>query len=103
MVLTSAGETETGWVITFHRRLDGVPVLEAGEGWTARFVIDDGRVSEFTILLRTCSATGETTVLPTARLAAAALRSLPEEGGELKLCYTDNRGTALTAGWMAGE
>ena len=47
--------------------------------------------------------TGPGDRLAAARLAAAALRSLPEEGGELKLCYTDNRGTALTAGWMAGE
>lgn len=102
-VLSGAWQTDTGWEVTFHVMLEGIPVLTAGEGWSARFVMEGGRISEFAFTLRTYTATETVTTLPTHRLAAAALRSLPSRGGQLILCYSDNRGAALTAGWMTGE
>lgn len=102
-VLTGVRETESGWEVTFHTRLDGVPVLTALDGWSARFLLENGRISEFYFTLRTYTVTEETTVLPHQRLAAAAMRSLPRGSGRLMLCYSDNRSQILTAGWVAGE
>ncbi len=101
--LTEVSPTDTGWVVTFQSRMEGIPVRLGRNGWCARFVVEGGRISEFTLFLRTYSATGESTVLPTARLAAAALNSLPQSDGQLTLCYSDSRGSSLTAGWMTGE
>mgnify|MGYP001089898672 CR=1 FL=1 len=102
-ILTGARQTDAGWEVTFHVMLEGVPVLTAGEGWSARFLVEGGRISEFALALRTYTATETVTTLPTPRLAAAALRSLPSRGGQLVLCYSDNRAATLTAGWMTGE
>lgn len=102
-ILTGATQTGRGWEVTFHVMLEGVPVLMSGEGWSARFLVEDGRISEFSFVLRTYTATETVTTLPTHRLSAAALRSLPSRGGQLVLCYSDNRAATLTAGWMTGE
>lgn len=102
-VLTGARQTNTGWEVTFHVMLEGVPVLMSGDGWSARFLVENGRISEFSFVLRTYTATETVTTLPTHRLSAAALRSLPSRGGQLVLCYSDNRGAMVTAGWMTGE
>lgn len=102
-VLTGVHETDAGWEVTFHTRLGGVPLLTARDGWSARFLLEKGRISEFFFTLRAYTPTEETTVLPHQRLAAAAMRSLPKGSGQLMLCYSDNRNQTLTAGWVTGE
>lgn len=102
-VLTGVKATDAGWEVTFHTQLNGVPVLTAGDGWSARFLLENGRISEFHFTLRTYTPTEETTVLPHQRLAAAAMRSLPRGSGRLMLCYSDNRSQTLTAGWVTVE
>ena len=65
--------------------------------------VEEGRITEFTLTLRTYTPTGEVTPVPDHRLAAAALRSIPESDGSLVLCYTDNLSPGLTVGWMTQE
>lgn len=104
-VLTGMEETGSGWTVTFHSRLEGVPLRIGEEGWTASFTIGDGQVSDFTLTLRSYTATGETALFPGQRLAAAALGSDShrDSGKRLTLCYNDMGGPSLTAGWVAEE
>lgn len=104
-VLTGAEETADGWTVTFHGRLEGVPLRTGAEGWTASFSIAGDAVSDFTLSLRTYSPTGETSLLTSQRLAAAAMASdtYRDSGKRLILCYNDTGSSSLTAGWMAAE
>lgn len=102
-VLTATAAVDNGWEITFQTRLAGVPVLMGEKGWCARFLVAEGKVTEFTVYPRTYVETEEVSLIATPRLAAAALRSLPGNRGKLLLCYTDNRSAALTAGWLCEE
>lgn len=101
-LLASVEKTGTGWTVAFRTRLDGLPVLTGETGGRYVFTITDRSVSEFSLTLRTYAATGETTLLPSQRLAAAALRSLPDNGGTLSLCYSDTGGGTVTAAWVTG-
>lgn len=102
-VLTGAEETGEGWTVTFQARLGGIPVYTGQEGWCARFVVEGGRITDFTIDLRSYAATGVASLVTTERLAAAVLKSKPGSGGQLELCYQDNRTGTMAAGWIAGE
>ncbi|MDE6107271.1 MAG: hypothetical protein K2F83_01170, partial [Oscillospiraceae bacterium] len=102
-VLTGVEELEGGWAVTFGARLDGIPVSVGEKGYSARMVTEGRKISEFTLTLRTYAPTDSTTLIPSGRLAAAALRSIPGTDGKLALRYSDNLSATLTAGWMAGE
>ena len=102
-VLTGVTASADGWTVTFHSRLDGIPVLTGENGWSARFVIEGRKISDFTLFLRLYTATEETSVIPSDRLAAAAMASMPGSGGALTLFYRDNLGATVSAGWRAGE
>lgn len=102
-VLTGAEPSDGGWTITFQARLGGVPVLTGGEGWAAQFVTTGREISAFTLTLRSYAPTETNAVVPSERLAAAALSSLPQASGKLRLCYRDLGGNSLTAGWMCTE
>lgn len=102
-ILTGVEAADNGWTITFEARLEGIPVTTGASGWCARFTVDERKITDFTLTLRTYTSTGEVTPLPEPRLAAAALRSIPESDGTLVLCYPDNLSSTLTAGWMTGE
>ena len=98
-VLTGVEETTQGWCVTFHSRLDGVDVLTGEEGWCACFTVTSKGVTDFTLLLRKYAPTGTTSLLPTQRLAAAALSSIPESDGHLLLCYPDPGSGIMEAIW----
>ena len=100
-VLTGAEAVEGGWQLTFHTRLAGVPVITGEEGWCAQITVEERKISDFTLTLRAYTPTGETSVVPSERLAAAALKSLPQAGGRLMLSYSDNGGGTLSALWLA--
>lgn len=102
-ILTGAEETEKGWTVTFQTRLGGLPVQPGEEGWSAQFIIEGRRITDFTVDLRTYVGTGEPGLVTSERLAAAALRSQPGSGRQLKLCYIDNRAGSVAAGWIAEE
>lgn len=101
-VLTGVEETERGWKVTFQPRLDGIPVYAGESGWCAQFTVEGRRITDFTIDLRSYTGTGTTSLVTSERLAAAALKS-QKSNGQLKLCYTDNGSSTVTAGWMAEE
>lgn len=104
-VLTGVEETAEGWTVTFHSRLEGVPLRLGSEGWSASFTISGDAVSDFTMTLRAYTPTGETTLLTSQRLAAAAMASdaYRDSGKRLMLCYNDTGSPSLTAGWMTEE
>ncbi len=102
-ILTEVNAVNGGWEILFQTRLAGVPVSTGENGWCARFLAAEGRVTEFTIYPRVYTDSGETGLVTTSRLAAAALRSLPESSGKLLLCYTDHYSATLAAGWVSEE
>ena len=101
--LVGITELEEGrWQVDYGYQLGGVPVRLGREGYAARFLISDGRVSDYTLLLRNYTATEEGEVLLPELQAAAAMASLDAGGKELLLVYEDD-GTAETvrAGWIA--
>jgi len=102
-VLSAVTPTGRGWELLFQSALDGIPVLTGENGWCARFAVADGRVTDFTLIPRSYTAAGETSLVTSPRLAAAALRSLEGSTGQLILCYTDNRSATVTAGWLSQE
>ena len=89
------------WQVDFGYTLNGAPVYVMGEEQCARFLIRSGAVTEYTMCLRTYTATGETTSILPERQAAAALAALDAQGRELTLCYEDNGGDTVRAGWIA--
>lgn len=102
-VLTGVEAAGESWTVEFQARLGGVPVYTGQEGWCAQFTVKDRRITDFTIDLRSYTGTGTTCLVTSERLAAAALKSHPGAGGQLKLCYTDNRTGVVTAGWVAED
>lgn len=102
-VLTGTEKTETGWEVTFEARLDGIPVAMGGAVPCVRVETVGNKISEFSLTLRIYEPTGETTLVPTPRLAAATLRSVPNNDGQLVLTYSDSLSATLTAGWLTGE
>lgn len=100
-ILTGAEAEGDVWTITFSSRLEGIPVLAGEDGWTARFTVTGGEISDFTLKLRTYTATESTATVPRERLAAAAMNALENTGGRLVLCYSDTGTESLQAGWVA--
>lgn len=97
--LLSAREMDGGYIVTFGYTLSGSPVYLYEGGWAASFVIRDGAVREFTIFLRTYTATAQQALLLPAGKAAAALSALTEEACELIIRYVDDGGTVVSPGW----
>lgn len=90
------------WQVDYGYLLNGAVVQLGGEGYAARFIISDGRVSDFYLLLRSYTATEEqVSVLPELQ-AAAAMGALKAGGKELLLGYEDRGGAeTLYPGWVA--
>jgi len=101
LVLTAVTPTAEGWTVEFQYQLNATPALVGESGLAARFTVKGRQISGFTLTLRSYTATGETSVLPRERLAAAALNALPGAGDRLLLCYSDTGLDTVTAGWMA--
>lgn len=97
--LAQVQETEGGWRVCFQTSLAGVP-LRAGE-WTAVFTVTERGITEFSLRLTQLTAAGAYTLLPSPRLAAAAVRSLAGDG-QLTLGYTVSGGIAQAA-WLTGS
>ncbi len=100
LYLLDARETDRGCEVRFGYSLNGVPVwLE--EGCAADFLVEDGRVTRFSMRLRGYADSGETTAALPVRQAAAALAAGGLSGEELLLMYADSGGENASAGWMA--
>ncbi|MEA4953977.1 MAG: hypothetical protein VB096_00460 [Pseudoflavonifractor sp.] len=100
-VLARAETEKNGWVITFSYRLNGIPVLTGEDGWAAQFTVEEGEIRDFTIKLRTYTATGSAASVPRERLAAAAMKALKNTDGRLILCYSDTGAESIRAEWVA--
>lgn len=99
------GVTETAegvWQVDYGYSLNGITVQTGAEGYAARFIIEDGQISAFTLHMRSYADTGESSpVLPDVQ-AAAAMGALDAGGKELTLTYEDPGGTErLQARWIA--
>lgn len=99
--LLSAREVEEGsYTVTFGYVLNGSAVYFGEQGWAARFQISGGVIREFTMYLRTYTATSQQTLLLPADKAAAAMTALSDEPLELIVCYQDDGGSTVTPGWV---
>ena len=84
----------------FGYSLNGIPVwLESG--YAARFIIQQNRVEQMVLYLRSYTQTGESTAVLPARQAAAALEAQGLTGEELLLVYLDSGGDTVSADWAA--
>lgn len=97
---------ETGaesWQIEFGYLLDGVPVhLEHG-GYAARFQVSGGRITGFTLCLRSYTDSGATSVVLPERQAMAAMEAKGHQGEELQLVYLDTGAQQVSASWAAAS
>ena len=87
--------------VSFGYSLNGAAVLLPEDGCAARFTVQDGQITDYTLRFREYEETAEHSLLLPERQAAAALDALSPEGRELLLCYTDNGGDTVQAGWVA--
>lgn len=87
--------------VSFGYSLNGAAVLLPADGCAARFTVQDGQITDYTLRFREYEETAEHSLLLPERQAAAALDALSPEGRELLLCYTDNGGDTVQAGWVA--
>lgn len=90
-----------GVEVRFGYTLDGAAVLLPEDGWAARFTVREGQITDYTLRFRSYEGTAEHSLLLPVRQAAAALNALSPQGRELTLCYTDNGGDTVQAGWVA--
>ena len=81
--------------------LNGSAVLLPEDSCAARFTVQNGQITDYTLRFRSYEETSEHSLLLPERQAAAALDALAPEGRELSLCYTDNGGDTVQAGWAA--
>lgn len=100
--LLSATATQDGFRIRFGYRLDGSAVWLYDDGWAGEFNIRSGFITDFTLRLRSYTATGEKALLLSMDRAAAMLPNLTEERRELILQYRDPGDTSVSPLWVAG-
>lgn len=98
--LSGIEQTPDGLIITFQYCLNGSPVALSEES-AARFVVQNGAVTDFSLYLRTYTNTEETSPLLPVLQAAAAMEALDTDGKELVLLYQDSGGETVSAYWAA--
>lgn len=92
-------KTETGWIITFCYRLDGVRVRLGNERAALKVVVSGDVISEFDYFCRAYTPTQERVELlpPSMAVAIAAVH----DGAELTLAYVDTGMSVYGAHWFA--
>ncbi len=101
LYLISARQTEDGFEVSFGYRLNGSAVRLYQEGWCARFLVREGFITDFTLLIRRYTANGQTAMLLPIDRAAAVLPELTEERLELLILYLDGGGDTAAPQWVA--
>ena len=94
--------SEGEWAADYGYCLNGTGVELGADGYAARFIIQDGRITEFELFFRTYTDTGEQSIVLPEAQAAAAMSAQGVQGSELLLAYEDS-GTSelLQAEWIA--
>ena len=101
LYLMAVEKTDDGLEVRYGYSLNGAEVSLPGGGCAAHFTIQDGQITAFTLCFRRYEDAGQTSLVLQERMAAAALDALSPEGRELLLCYRDNGGETVQAGWVA--
>lgn len=101
LCLAGMEEAQNGLVVTFQYSLNGAAVALSEDRTAARFVVRNGAVTDFTLYLRSYTATEEISMVLPEALAAAAMDSLDARGRELELLYQDSGTDRVVAGWFA--
>lgn len=102
LYLTAIEGTGSGpFTIQFGYQLNSCPVQLSEEGWAARFTVERGAVSAFTLLPRTYADTGQKALLLPQEKAVAALQVLTEQPLELLIQYPDDGSASLSPRWVA--
>ena len=102
LYLSRAAEDSGALRLDFEYCLNGAAVSLEG-GSAASFLVENGRVVQFTLRFRSYTAGGQTALLLPQRQAMAVLEQLGDTGRELRLVYTDRGGETVSAQWAAGE
>lgn len=97
--MLSAREEGGGYIVTFGYVLNGSTVHLYDGGWAASFLVKEGVIREFTLYLRTYTATSQQVLLLPADKAAAALTALTDQPKELVVRYDDDGGSTVSPGW----
>ena len=87
--------------VSFGYSLNGAAVLLPEDGCAARFTVQDGQITDYTLYFRRYEQSGQTSPVLRERQAAAALEALQPQGRELILSYSDTGGDTVQAGWTA--
>ena len=99
--LMGVEETENGLEVCYGYSLNGAEVSLPGGDCAARFTVQDGQITAFTLQFRRYEDAGQTSLVLREQMAAAALEVLAPEGRELALCYSDTGSDTVQAGWIA--
>ena len=99
--MLSARQEGDGYIVTFGYVLNGSAVYLYDQGWAASFRVEGGAIREFTLYLRTYTATSQRVLLLSADKAAAALTALTDQPKELVIRYEDSGGGTVSPGWAA--
>lgn len=99
--LTLFQQQEDGSVrLEFDYYINGARVIRYDGASAASVLIQNGRITDLVVYLRTYTAgVSYSSVLPVPQ-AAAAVSALDGNGGELILCYQDSGGESVPAGWI---
>lgn len=101
LYLISAQEEGGALRVSFGYLLDGCAVRLNGGGWAAEFWIYEGYITQFTLRLRSYTASGNRALLLPIDKAAAMLPDLTDGRRELVLQYWDGGGESLSPAWVA--
>lgn len=102
LYLMGTEETAKGTAVYLGYCLDGAAVRLSGDSYAAKFLIQEGAITDYTLRFRSYEDTGTRSLVLRELQAAAALEALSPQGRELLLCYTDSGGDTVEAGWVAG-
>ncbi len=99
--LTRYERQEDGSVwVEFEYYIGGAQVIRGDGSPAVSAVLQDGAVTDLVFCLRTYTQSGSLCAVLPVTQAAAAVTALEGEGGELLLCYRDNGGGTVSAGWV---
>ena len=98
--LSRVEQTQGGWRLEYEYSLNGTPVRMKG-GAAAVFEVTGGRITGFTLRLRTYEPGEDQQIILPPVQAAAAMSALDLEGRELQIVYRDRGDEIVLPGWTA--
>ncbi|WP_294516454.1 hypothetical protein [uncultured Pseudoflavonifractor sp.] len=94
--------SEDEWMADYGYCLNGAGVELGADGYAARFIIQNGQITEFELFFRSYTDTGEQSIVLPEAQAAAAMSAQRVQGSELLLAYEDSGAAELLkAEWIA--